>query len=68
MLRTHVEIGEQVVEKIHLDKQQVLEKEGTVIWIHPKGRFYRVRFEGKRGPVTESYHLGRKFADSGDRI
>ena len=70
-MRRHVEIGEKVVEKIHLDKQQTMEREGTVIWIHPKGRLYRVRFECPRGKwknvpggyITESYLLARDKAD-----
>ena len=69
MLRRHVEIGDKVTEKVTIDGHPPwIRKTGEVIWIHPKGRFYRVRFEGKRAPVVEAYHLARSYADEGDRI
>ncbi|MGM9601415.1 MAG: hypothetical protein ACI3W5_07510 [Faecousia sp.] len=35
---------------------------GTVIWVHPLGRFYVVEFKGPIGTIRESYreeHYGR---------
>jgi len=63
MLRSHVEIGQKVTEKLKVDKDKTLTLEGTVIWIHPKGRFYRVRFDGPKGSCTESYFLAREKGD-----
>ena len=30
---------------------------GTVFWVHPKGRFCRVRFELAGGPVNETFQI-----------
>jgi len=37
-------------------KEQLIQKTGVVIWLHPKGRFHRVYFEfGPGRGYTESY-------------
>ena len=62
-MRTHVEIGEKVVEKLHIDKGLSMKLEGTVVWIHPKKRFYRVEFITPKGSkLHESYQLYRRSA------
>lgn len=32
-------------------------KVGTVIYVHPKGRFCRVRFQLRRRPATETFQI-----------
>lgn len=32
--------------------------EGTVVWIHPKGRFHTVEFHTPGGPVRECFQGG----------
>ena len=62
-MRTHVEIGEKVVERLHIDKGLSIKLEGTVVWIHPKKRFYRVEFITPKGfKLHESYQLYRRSA------
>lgn len=49
-----VSIGDKVRLPVRMDKGTVT-MEGTVIYIHPKGRFFRVEFETESGCLRESY-------------
>ena len=63
-LRKTVEIGQKVVEKITTGQNPAfVVATGTVIWIHPKGRFYRVKFVQPGGTCIESYPLMRTKGD-----
>lgn len=51
-----VKVGDKVTEKVTLGncfQQEFMT--GTVIYVHPKRRFYRVRFDMPGGSFTESY-------------
>jgi len=60
MIRSKVELGETVHEHIMFDSSMPSRElyEGTVIYIHPEGRFYRVEFQLEGGTVREAYPLG----------
>lgn len=60
-MRTKIELGQKVTETIHVDKGMVIKGvEGTVVYIHPKRRFYRVKFITPTGhTIHESYFLYR---------
>lgn len=51
-----IKVGDIVAERVHMHGfHNGLLKTGVVVYVHPKGRFYRVKFPGKRAPVTEAY-------------
>ena len=65
MIRSKVELGETVHEHIMFDSSTPSRElyEGTVIYIHPKGRFFRAEFQLPGGVVREAFPLGDRGAD-----
>lgn len=61
----HVKVGDEVEEYLTLGicRQQELTR-GTVIYVHPEKRFYRVRFDLPGGNVAESFHCFKCRADT----
>ena len=66
-----LKVGDTVEQWLHFDKEpKEIKATGTVIWIHPEKRFYRVRFEQPGGTCTESYrfygkHSGGSYTGTG---
>lgn len=52
-----VKIGDIVHERLQLETKTDKSYEGTVIYIHPKGRFYRAEFQLPFGKVREAFQL-----------
>ena len=65
MVRQKVEIGEIVHEHLMFDSTMASREtyEGKVIYIHPKGRFFRAEFKLPGGVVREAFPLGDRGAD-----
>lgn len=62
-----LKVGDVVKQYIHFDTDHANETyPGTVIWIHPKKWFYRLRFKQPSGDYcTESYTFFGKQSGSG---
>lgn len=53
-----VKVGDIVMERIMLDKgKSTIPYKGTVIYVHPEGRFYRAEFQLPGGKVREAFSL-----------
>lgn len=53
-----VKVGDIVMERIQFDKgRSTIPYKGTVIYVHPEGRFYRAEFELPGGKVREAFSL-----------
>jgi ribosomal protein L35AE/L33A len=53
-----VYLGARVVCRIYNDRDSDRWEEGTVTYIHPKHRFYNVRFDFPNGSFLQSYQWG----------
>lgn len=49
---------------ISFPKRLTQKSAGTVVYIHPKGRFYTVRFDFPLGAIHESYYFPERDGDS----
>lgn len=55
-----LEIGDTVFERLQIgDSRTTRPYEGTVIYIHPKRRFYRAEFKLPMGTVIEAFQIFR---------
>ena len=53
-----VKMGDIVMERIQLDKgKSTIPYKGTVIYVHPEGRFYRAEFQLPGGKIREAFSL-----------
>lgn len=62
-----MEVGDKVNEWVHFGETHAQRRTGTVTYIHPKRRFYTVRFDTEIGSYSESYFFpahGRVAADA----
>lgn len=62
-----MEVGDKPNEWVHFGETKAVRMMGTVTYIHPKRRFYTVRFDTETGSFSESYFLpghGRIEADA----
>ena len=58
MKNTRMKVGDTVTERLMFDKGRSTSLyTGTVIYVHPEGRFYRAEFELPGGKVRESFSL-----------
>lgn len=58
MKNTKVKVGDIVTERLMFDKgRSTIPYKGTVIYVHPEGRFYRAEFELPGGKVREAFSL-----------
>jgi len=48
---------------ISIPKQPVKKTAGTVVYIHPQGRFYTLRFDFPLGAIHESYYFPERTGD-----
>jgi len=62
---TEVQVGDRVVRSCvaiaGLDPRRPLRLRGTVVWIHPKGRYHMVEFKTPGGPLLECFQGLRKW-------
>lgn len=65
-----VQVGDRVVRDCTaisgVDPRQTIRLRGTVVWIHPKGRFHLVRFLTPGGPLLECFQGVRRRLRRGD--
>ena len=59
-----LEVGDKVRTPIFPEREPLT---GTVIYIHPERRFFRVRVETECGPLTESFCMEGPLAVSSER-
>lgn len=58
MKKPKVKVGDIVMERLMFDKgKSTTPYKGTVIYVHPEGRFYRAEFKLPGGKVRESFSL-----------
>ena len=61
----NIKVGDRITQYLHFGMGSGFEKpklNGEVIWIHPKRRFYRVKFTLPNGSViTESYLFNGRY-------
>ena len=58
MTNRKVKVGDIVHERLMFDKgKSTVPYKGTVIYVHPEGRFYRAEFELPGGKVREAFSL-----------
>ena len=59
-----MQVGDRTTEAIHMGAGATLTKTGTVIYIHPRRRFYVVEFEmGAGHRLQESYFFSGRGGD-----
>lgn len=59
MANENVKVGDIVQERLQFDTKSNTPYKGKVIYVHPKGRFYRAEFKLARGKVTEAFLMAR---------
>lgn len=62
-----MKVGDKTSEWVHFGETKAIRRTGTVTYIHPRRRFYTVRFETEIGSYEESYPFpghGRIEADA----
>ena len=60
MKNRNVKVGDTVTERLQFDKgRSTVPYKGTVIYVHPKRRFYRAEFKLPGGYVREAFMINR---------
>lgn len=58
MTDANVKVGDTVMERLMFDKgKSLVPFKGTVIYVHPEGRFYRAEFELPGCKIREGFSL-----------
>ena len=57
-MKTNVSIGDRVSEFVEIHNRTM---SGTVIYVHPKGRFYTVEFVGPTGETFRECFTGVRY-------
>ena len=55
-----VAVGDRVDELVHFGDERPRPMWGTVVWVHPEGRFYVAEFDFDGFKVREAYFLGER--------
>lgn len=68
MVRENVVIGETIYEKLQFESRSEKAYKGTVIYIHPKRRFFRAEFQLENGKIIEAFPLYTRRFTWGDQM